>query len=203
MIPVLTCHGNRNPFPGPRRRRRGLGAVLSLAGKRMIGLAAILGGILIIILGVTKPNPFEDTRSATAPSSRPSRASARSAATSASPASTSARSARSGARATTRSSSWSSTEGLPRPRRCARRRCDRTRSSRARSFIDLAPGSPSAAARSTTGETIPLEQTEQLRDPRRGAARSCAPRSARASRTSQRPARRRCEARRSRGSSGR
>ena len=37
--------------------------MLSLAGKRVIGLAAIIGGILIVILGVTKPNPFEDTRS--------------------------------------------------------------------------------------------------------------------------------------------
>lgn len=37
--------------------------MLSLAAKRAIGLAAIVGGILIIFLGVTKPNPFADTRS--------------------------------------------------------------------------------------------------------------------------------------------
>jgi phospholipid/cholesterol/gamma-HCH transport system substrate-binding protein len=37
--------------------------MLSLAAKRMIGLAAIIGGILIIVLGVSQPNPFKDTRS--------------------------------------------------------------------------------------------------------------------------------------------
>jgi phospholipid/cholesterol/gamma-HCH transport system substrate-binding protein len=37
--------------------------MLSLAAKRMIGLGAIVGGILIIVLGVSQPNPFKDTRS--------------------------------------------------------------------------------------------------------------------------------------------
>ena len=37
--------------------------MLSLAAKRMIGLAAIVGLVLIIVGGVTKPNPFKDTTS--------------------------------------------------------------------------------------------------------------------------------------------
>ena len=36
---------------------------MSLAGKRMLGAGMILGVILIVVLGVTKPNPFKDTRS--------------------------------------------------------------------------------------------------------------------------------------------
>ena len=55
-----TRTATRSPSPA---KARGLGAMLSLAGKRMIGIAAIVGGILIVILGVSKPNPFEDTRS--------------------------------------------------------------------------------------------------------------------------------------------
>jgi phospholipid/cholesterol/gamma-HCH transport system substrate-binding protein len=34
--------------------------VLSLAAKRLIGVAAIVGGIAIVILGVLQPNPFKD-----------------------------------------------------------------------------------------------------------------------------------------------
>ena len=34
--------------------------MLSLAAKRMIGFGAIVAGILIVILGVTQPNPFKD-----------------------------------------------------------------------------------------------------------------------------------------------
>lgn len=37
--------------------------MLSLAAKRTIGLAAIVGGILIVVLGVSQPNPFKDTTS--------------------------------------------------------------------------------------------------------------------------------------------
>ena len=37
--------------------------MLSLAAKRVIGLAAIVGGALIIVLGVSQPNPFKDTNS--------------------------------------------------------------------------------------------------------------------------------------------
>ncbi len=33
--------------------------MLSLAAKRAIGLAAIVGGVLIVVLGVTQPNPFQ------------------------------------------------------------------------------------------------------------------------------------------------
>ena len=34
--------------------------MLSLAAKRMIGFGAIVAGVLIVILGVTQPNPFKD-----------------------------------------------------------------------------------------------------------------------------------------------
>lgn len=37
--------------------------MLSLAAKRMIGLGAIVAGILIVVLGVAQPNPFEDSTS--------------------------------------------------------------------------------------------------------------------------------------------
>ncbi len=36
---------------------------MSLAGKRLLGAGMILGVIAIVVLGVTKPNPFKDTRS--------------------------------------------------------------------------------------------------------------------------------------------
>ena len=54
-------HLSRQPqsLPRPRRRPRGRRAVLSLAGKRALGFAAIIGGILVIVLGVSKPNPFQ------------------------------------------------------------------------------------------------------------------------------------------------
>jgi phospholipid/cholesterol/gamma-HCH transport system substrate-binding protein len=37
--------------------------MLSLAAKRMIGFGALVAGILIVVLGVTQPNPFKDTTS--------------------------------------------------------------------------------------------------------------------------------------------
>lgn len=37
--------------------------MLSLAAKRVIGLGVIVAGILVIVLGVTQPNPFKDTNS--------------------------------------------------------------------------------------------------------------------------------------------
>ena len=56
-------HSASLPEPDPQAGRGATGLVLSVFGKRLVGFGLIAAAVIAVALGISRPNPFADTRS--------------------------------------------------------------------------------------------------------------------------------------------